>query len=753
MNKPSTYDYKDPWIKRLIFLPILILLILIIILAILRFNVIWNSPTLFTALNIIFLTITMFIIVVLCVRSYLINHSTTIMLLGSGTLALGFGGLLAGFSILGNNINSTVTIYNTSACISGFFILASTILINEGKLKSLGFKWSILSCYILVMALISVLSYLVYNHLWPVYFIQGSGATIIDLSVLYITIILFLVSAVLLLRNNSLENLKFRRWYAYGLVLISVGLFGVSIQTSVGDPLNWVGRTSQYLGAVYILIAIISSIRITGKWMLPWEQTIYETENRYRQIVETANEGIMMADTSGIVTFVNNKMIEMLGYSKDELLGTDALFLVDKDQTSFIHKRSENRQMGLKESYELKFIRKNGKELWALVSASPLYDRKGKHISNLAMYTDITERKKIEEKHLFQADILSRVQDGIIAVDKNFNIIYWNKVAEKLLGWTEEEVIGKNSGELLQTRVENSNRDNVIEELLKNGHYIGELYYLRKDKTYIPIEINIKSFTNENGEITSILASIHDITERKLKDEELKETVDELIRSNKELERFAYVSSHDLQEPLRMVTLYSQLLERRYKDNLDSDADDFIEYIVVNAKRMKQLIDDLLEYSRVTNKAKEFENVELERVMDIVLNNLSISMAENNVNVTFECLPTVFADQNQMLQVFQNLIANAIKFRGEKPPEIIISAQKGKNNWIFSVSDNGIGIKSEHQNQIFDVFKRLHTKEEYPGTGIGLSIVQKIIKHHEGRIWVESEKGKGSTFYFTIPKV
>ena len=192
-------------------------------------------------------------------------------------------------------------------------------------------------------------------------------------------------------------------------------------------------------------------------------------------------------------------------------------------------------------------------------------------------------------------------------------------------------------------------------------------------------------------------------------------------------------------------------MERRYKDSLDDDADDFIEYIVENAKRMKHLIDDLLEYSRVTSQAKEFENVDLEKVLDIVLTNLSVSIAENNVKVTHESLPTVFADKNQMLQVFQNLITNAIKFRGEKPPEINISAQKGEREWTFAVKDNGIGIESNHQKQIFEVFKRLHTREEYPGTGIGLSIVQKIIKHHGGRIWVESEPGKGSTFYFTIP--
>jgi light-regulated signal transduction histidine kinase (bacteriophytochrome) len=166
---------------------------------------------------------------------------------------------------------------------------------------------------------------------------------------------------------------------------------------------------------------------------------------------------------------------------------------------------------------------------------------------------------------------------------------------------------------------------------------------------------------------------------------------------------------------------------------------------------MKQLIDDLLEYSRVTNQAKEFENVEIEKVLENVLSNLSIPIVGNNVTVIYNSLPTVLADQNQILQVFQNLILNAIKFRGIKSPEINISAQKGQKEWTFSVSDNGIGIKPEHQKQIFEVFKRLHTREEYPGTGIGLSIVQKIINHHGGRIWVESEPGKGSTFYFTLP--
>ena len=244
-----------------------------------------------------------------------------------------------------------------------------------------------------------------------------------------------------------------------------------------------------------------------------------------------------------------------------------------------------------------------------------------------------------------------------------------------------------------------------------------------------------------------------DITKRKGREEKLESTMDELKRSNKELEQFAYVSSHDLQEPIRMVTLYSQLLERRYKDKLDDDADDFIEYIVEGAQRMKQLIDDLLAYSRVTSQAKEFENVNLETLLNTVISNLSVTIDENNANITHDPLPTISADPSQMGQVFQNLITNAIKFHGQKTPEIHISVQNQKyyKECTFAVKDNGIGIDPKHQELIFEVFKRLHTREEYPGTGIGLSIVKKIINNHGGQIWVESEPGKGTTFYFTIP--
>jgi len=231
-------------------------------------------------------------------------------------------------------------------------------------------------------------------------------------------------------------------------------------------------------------------------------------------------------------------------------------------------------------------------------------------------------------------------------------------------------------------------------------------------------------------------------------------TLDELKRSNVELQQFAYVSSHDLQEPLRTIASFTQLLERRYKGHLDGDADEFMDYIVEAAKRMQQLINDLLEYSRVTTQAKEFETVDVNEVLNTVLSNLKISIDEDNVEIIYDNIPTVNADSSQLVQLFQNIIGNAIKFRkpGE-PLKINVSARidEEKGEYVFSVSDNGIGMEPQYAERIFIIFQRLHTRDVYTGTGIGLSIAKRIVERHGGHIWVESELDEGSTFYFTIP--
>jgi signal transduction histidine kinase len=238
---------------------------------------------------------------------------------------------------------------------------------------------------------------------------------------------------------------------------------------------------------------------------------------------------------------------------------------------------------------------------------------------------------------------------------------------------------------------------------------------------------------------------------RKRAEEQIRRYADELTRSNQELQQFAYIASHDLQEPLRMVTSYLQLLERRYHGQLDADADEFIQFAVDGAQRMHELIRDLLAYSRVGTLGGPFVPVDCERVFGQVLDNLKVAIRESEATVTCDPLPAVMADPIQLGQLFQNLIGNAIKFRGQRSPEIHVSATRHDGDWLISVRDNGIGIEAQYAERIFVIFQRLHTREEYPGTGIGLAVCKRIVERHGGRIWVESQPGQGATFSFTIP--
>jgi light-regulated signal transduction histidine kinase (bacteriophytochrome) len=263
--------------------------------------------------------------------------------------------------------------------------------------------------------------------------------------------------------------------------------------------------------------------------------------------------------------------------------------------------------------------------------------------------------------------------------------------------------------------------------------------------------LSVVMLRDSEGNPLCMIASTRDITERKQAEQALAEKTEDLQRSNEELERFAYVASHDFQEPLRMVSSYVQLLARRYQGRLDADADVFIGFAVDGAKRMQNLINDFLVYRRVDRRGEPQEPTDFETVCRKAKSSLQKLITESNATITHDPLPTVMADHAQMVQVFQNLIGNAIKFRGEAPPSLHISARKSRNEWVFAFRDNGMGIAKEFFERIFIIFQRLQLREEYPGTGMGLAICKRIMERHGGRVWVESEPGRGATFYFTLP--
>lgn len=368
----------------------------------------------------------------------------------------------------------------------------------------------------------------------------------------------------------------------------------------------------------------------------------------------------------------------------------------------------------------------------------------------------VINRRKQDEERIKRINaeldqIFNTAADGMRVIDKDFNVLRINKTLADLIGITKDEAIGKKCYETFRGSLCHI-ADCPLTKIFSGLERVEcDSEKERKDGTRIPCIATATPFRGPNGQLLGIVEDFKDITERIETKKKLAQRAQELARSNSELQQFAYVASHDLQEPLRMVASYVQLLERRYKDKLDADAHDFINYAVDGTKRMQSLINDLLAYSRIGRQSKDLEQTECTAVLNQAMANLQAMIKETKAVITHNSLPTIKADSSQLVQLFQNLISNAVKFHGHEPPCIHVSAEQKEAGWVFSVQDNGIGIAPEYVNRIFVIFQRLHGQTEYSGTGIGLAICKKIVEGRGGRIWVESESEKGATFYFTIP--
>lgn len=340
----------------------------------------------------------------------------------------------------------------------------------------------------------------------------------------------------------------------------------------------------------------------------------------------------------------------------------------------------------------------------------------------------------------------------VMLTDTEGRIEYVNPRFTAISGYTPAEVVGRTPGKFRSDAIPTDDYDQLWQALNDGRQWRGEFLNRRKDGGSYWVLASITPVRDEAGQVTHFLGVMEDITDRREAEERLRRTIDQLASSNAELERFAHIAAHDLQEPLRSVSSYAQLLSRRYKGRLDADADDFIGYMVGGVERMQALMNDLVSYSRLQPQGRPFAPVDTGKAVEAALSNLHAAIAESGGTVSCGPLPTVAGDEMQLMELFQNLVGNALKFRHpDVPPVVRIGAEQRDGDWLFSVADNGIGIAPEYHEHIFTIFERLHTQETYPGTGIGLAICRRVVERHGGRVWVESEPGAGTVFRFILP--
>jgi PAS domain S-box-containing protein len=469
--------------------------------------------------------------------------------------------------------------------------------------------------------------------------------------------------------------------------------------------------------------------------------------------MQNAVEGISRLDIEGRYVNINRAYAHKCGYEPEELLGMEWPITVHPDDIEMLILAYQEMLISGKVEAEARGVRKDGSFFYKQVTMVTAYDEQGIFNGHHCFMKDITDRKltetALQKSESRYRQIVELAEEGIWVIDSNALTIYVNHAMARMLGYTELEMLGRPIFDFMDEQEKQETSEYV--DRRKQG--IGEKHESKlksKDGKDVWTYISTSPVMDEQGNMQSSCALVYNITDRKESEQQMLQLTEDLKRSNEELEQFAYVASHDLQEPLRAITSYTQLLAHRYQGNLDEKANKYINYVIDGATRMQQLINDLLAYSR-TGRGQNFELTDCKAVVQQSLDNLQIAIAEKKAIVTCEEMPTVMADEFQLVQLFQNLIGNAVKFCREDIPLIHIGAVRNESEWLFSVSDNGIGIASEYADRIFIIFQRLHSRREYSGTGIGLAMCKRIMERHGGRIWVESQEGEGATFYFTIP--
>lgn len=499
------------------------------------------------------------------------------------------------------------------------------------------------------------------------------------------------------------------------------------------------GQPTGYLGIASDLTAKRKAVRAQQ-----------ELEARLQAILDNTTAVVFLKDRDGNYQMVNRRFEELFHLTREQMAGKSD-YDIFPPEFARAFRDNDAKVLATGQAMVVEEIAPHAGVAHTYVSVKfPVLDTDGQVIALGGIATDITDRKRAEmelrDREARLSSILETAVEAIVTMDDKGLIQSINPAAAQIFGYQRGEIIGRNISVIvpaphLLSPAHSSSDASAAPDTERVGQS-RELLGRRKDGSIVPLIMSVSETHTGNRVIYT--AIMHDITKRKRFEEDLR-------RSNQELEQFAYIASHDLQEPLRMITSYLQLLERRYKGELNEEAGQFIATAVDGAARMRNLIQDLLSYSRVGTRGRELGPVSCGQLIQSVLGDLEVSIKESSAVITADTLPTVNADELQLRQVFQNLVGNSIKFRSEQTPHIHISAQPCRGEWVISIRDNGIGIEPKFFDRIFVIFQRLHAREQYPGTGIGLALCKRIVERHHGQIWVDSSPGKGATFFFSLP--
>jgi len=482
-------------------------------------------------------------------------------------------------------------------------------------------------------------------------------------------------------------------------------------------------------------------------------EELQDNVNRLRSTVNLSPDTITI-HRDGKLLFINQAGLSLFGaQSEEQLLGVDIFDFIHYSFKDKINKRIEEMVKYMKQVpvIDITIKRLDGSYLDVSIASTPVLYHSIPHV--ITIIRDISERKKNEEIKNQLASIVLNSSDAIYAISIDGQIQSWNPGAEKLYGYSERDAIGRNISIVVPDFKQNE-LNHLLNKVAK-GERIESLETKRqkKDKTIIDISLTLSPIWDEAGLVTSVSAISRDITFKKQVEEELRRYAEELALSNEELYVFSYAASHDLQEPLRSIQNFLETLNKKYKKRLGPEMEEQITSADDGVTRMYRLITDFLMYSRVGTERAVKEDVDCNLALKDALANLELAVKESKATINQFTLPKIYGNFVQMTQVFQNLIANAIKYQGENTPKVDISAEKKDNMWLFAVKDNGIGIEQWFSERIFIVFQKLHDHRKYPGSGIGLALCKRVIEKHGGKIWFESEVGKGTTFYFTLPVI